>query len=87
MIPCRTQIQGREQMAQSDPGWMWLVPDHPGKPVEEEDTENLLPKAREPMMANPPFPLLALRHTNTLWDAGGPNPPQSRVVDESWMWK
>ncbi|RLV98252.1 hypothetical protein DV515_00010951 [Chloebia gouldiae] len=25
---------------------MWLVPDHPGKPVEEVDTEYLLPKAR-----------------------------------------
>ena len=45
-----------------DPGWMWLVPDHPGKPVEELDTEYLLPKPRASvMMANPSFPLLTLR--------------------------
>lgn len=41
---------------------MWLVSDHAGKPVEEVDTEYLLPKPRASvMMANPPFPLLTLR--------------------------
>lgn len=45
-----------------DPGWMWLVPDHPGEPVEEMDTEYLLPKpGASVMMANTPFPLLTLR--------------------------
>jgi len=41
---------------------MRLVSDQPGKPVEEVDTEYLLPKPRASVvMANPPFPLLALR--------------------------
>lgn len=38
---------------------MWVVPDHPGMPLEEVDTECLLPEPRASvMMANPPFPAL-----------------------------
>lgn len=51
---------------------MWLVPDHSGKPVEEVDTDYLLPKPRASMMmANPPFPLLTCRAARAEEHLGG----------------